>query len=141
MIREAEQRDRDRIEELYKILIPDDNEIIVINERIDQVKNDPHNFLFVNEIEGRIEGTILLTICLDVMYGNRPYAVVEYIIVDPACRGMGVGKELLKHVEDYCIKIECREILLMSNVKRIAAHDFFERQGFNNVAKGFLKKI
>ncbi|WP_162463112.1 GNAT family N-acetyltransferase [Paenibacillus psychroresistens] len=126
MIREAEQRDRDRIEELYKILIPDDNEIIVKKERIDQVKQDPHNFLYVNEIEGRVEGTVLLTICLDVMYGNRPYAVVEYVIVDPDCRGMGVGKELFNHVEDYCKKIGCREILLMSNVKRLAAHEFLK---------------
>lgn len=141
MIREAERQDRERIEELYKILIPDDNEIIVLNGRIDQIKQDPHNFLFVNEINGRVEGTVLLTICLDVMYGNRPYAVVENIIVDPDYRGMGVGKGLLKHLEDYCASVECRELLLMSNVKRTKAHEFFERQGFNHVAKGFKKYL
>jgi hypothetical protein len=32
MIREAERRDRERIEELYKILIPNDNEIKVLDE-------------------------------------------------------------------------------------------------------------
>lgn len=141
MIREAEHRDRERIEELYRVLIPDDNEIVVLNERIDQIKQDPHNFLFVNEINGRVEGTVLLSICLDAMYGNRPYAVVENIIVDPLCRGMGVGKELLQYIEDYCSKAACREVLLMSNIKRSAAHEFFERQGFNHIAKGFKKYL
>lgn len=141
MIREAERRDRERIEELYKILIPDDNEIVVLNERIDQFKQDPHNYLFVNEIEGRVEGTVLLTFCLDAMYGNRPYAVVENVIVDPNCRGNGVGKALFKHVESFCLKNECREVLLMSNVKRTAAHEFFERQGFSHAAKGFKKYL
>ncbi|MEX2415222.1 MAG: hypothetical protein WD424_03685 [Paenibacillaceae bacterium] len=49
MIREAEHRDRERIEELYRILIPDDNEIKVLHERIDQIKNDPNNYLLVYE--------------------------------------------------------------------------------------------
>lgn len=72
MIREAENRDRERIEELlYKILIPDDNEIMVLDERIEQIKNDPDNFLLVYELNGKVEGTVLLSFCPDAMYGNR----------------------------------------------------------------------
>lgn len=129
MIREAERRDRARIEELYKILIPDDNEIKVLHERIDQIKNDPNHYLLVYENEGTVMGTILLSFCPDAMYGNRPYAMLENLIVDPTCRGMGVGKQLFDHIEICCKAVDCREILLLSNVRRTEAHQFFERLG------------
>lgn len=143
MIRQTQHEDRDRIEELYKILIPEDDEINVLNERIDEFKIDPNQFLFVYEIEGRVEGTILLTFCLDAMYGNKTYAIVENIIVDPASwgKGIGKGKGMLNHIENCCREVNCREILLLSNTRRTEAHAFFERQGFNLVAKGYKKYL
>jgi GNAT superfamily N-acetyltransferase len=104
MIREAEHQDRERLEELYHILIPDDDEIVVLNERIDEFKQDPNHFLFVYIFEGRVEGTVLLSFCLDAMYGNRSFAVIENIIVDPAAWGTGIGKALLNHIEYCCRK-------------------------------------
>lgn len=141
MIRQAEYQDRDRIEELYKILIPNENEINVLEERIAEIKKDPNNFLFVYEIEGRAEGTVLLSFCLDPMFGNRSYAVVENIIVDPAFWGKGIGKQMLNHIEQCCRDKNCREILLMSNIRRTDAHVFFEHQGFSHIAKGFKKYL
>ncbi|MBW7473140.1 GNAT family N-acetyltransferase [Paenibacillus oenotherae] len=141
MIREAEIRDRARIEELYRILIPDADDINVLEERIEQIKRDSNNFLYVAEIDGRVEGTVLLSICLDAMFGNRPYAVAENIIVDPASRGKGVGKDLITCAVSQCKKLGCREVLLMSNLRRTEAHLFFERQGFSPVAKGFKKYL
>jgi N-acetylglutamate synthase-like GNAT family acetyltransferase len=141
MIREAEKRDRERIEALYKILIPDDNEIDVLDERIDQIKLDPNHFLFVYEHEGVAVGTMILSFCLDAMYGNRPFAVLENVIVHPSCRGLGIGKQLFKYIELRCKAAGCRELLLMSNVRRTEAHQFFEKMGFSAVAKGFKKYI
>ncbi len=141
MIREAEQRDRERIEELYKILIPDDDEIKVLNERIDQIKIDPNHFLLVFEMDRRVEGTVMLSLCPDAMYGNRPYAIMENLIVDPAFQGRGVGIQLFEYAEAHCKENNCREILIMSNVIRTSAHEFFEQRGFSHVAKGFKKYI
>lgn len=141
MIRQAERQDRDRIEELYKILIPNEDEINVLNERIDEIRKDSNNFLFVYEIEGRVEGTVLLSFCLDPMFGNRSYAVVENIIVDPNTWGKGIGKEMLNYIEYRCREVNCREILLMSNIRRTEAHVFFEHHGYNHVAKGFKKYL
>src|SRR5690554_2325629 len=118
MIREAERRDRARIEELYHLLIPDDHEIQVLEERIEQMKLDPNHYLLVYENEGIVVGTIILGFFLDAMYGNRPYALLENLVVDSACRGIGVGKQLFDHIEVRCRAVQCREILLMSNVRR-----------------------
>lgn len=49
MIREAEAKDREAIERLYKILIPGNENILVLEERINQIKASPNNYLFVFE--------------------------------------------------------------------------------------------
>jgi N-acetylglutamate synthase-like GNAT family acetyltransferase len=142
MIREAEIKDRSKIEELYKILIPNDDDIVVLEERIIQIKNDPNNFIFVSEEEGLVRGTLLMHICLDPMYGKRPFVLIENVIVDPSYRGKGIGTNLFNHVEEYCKTIACREILLMSNFKRVEAHKFFEKQGYNgDISRGFKKYL
>jgi hypothetical protein len=51
MIREAETKDRDAIQLLYEILCPDE-QINVLSERIEQIRNDSHNFLYVYDSYG-----------------------------------------------------------------------------------------
>ncbi|MDF2651051.1 MAG: Acetyltransferase, partial [Paenibacillus sp.] len=80
MIREAEANDSDLLEKLYKELAPNSKNIKVLPERIEQIKQDSNNFLFVYEESGIVQGTIFTTLCLDPMYQFRPYAVVENII-------------------------------------------------------------
>lgn len=141
MIREAEARDRDALEVLYRILIPDDDRIQVLEARIEQIRSDANHFLFVCERDGRVQGTALLSFCLDAMYGTRPFAVIENVIVDPRSQAGGVGKQLLSHVEQCCREANCTEILIMSSLHRTDAHLFFEKLGFQQVAKGFKKYI
>jgi len=141
LIREAEYQDRGSNRRTVKKLIPDDDEIKVLGERIVQIKNDPNHYLLVYEVEGKAVATVLLSFCLDAMYGNRPYAMLENVIVDPACRGMGIGRELFDYCEVLCKKVDCREILLLSHVRRTEAHEFFEQRGYVHVAKGFKKYI
>ena len=113
-----------------------------VPERIEQIKKDLNNFLFVYEESGIVRGTIFATLCLDSMYQFKPYAVVENIIVNTAFRGNGIGKRLLEHVEQMCILKGCTKIMLLSSASRIEAHEFFEKNGFNGtVSKGFKKYI
>ncbi|MFH5186088.1 GNAT family N-acetyltransferase [Paenibacillus sp. TAB 01] len=141
MIREAEARDRDALEALYRLLMPDDDRIQVVEERIEQIRRDANNFIFVSERENRVLGTALLHLCLDPMYGWRPFAVIENVIVDPQAQAGGVGRELLVHIEERCREAQCTEILIMSSLHRTEAHRFFEKLGFRQVAKGFKKYI
>lgn len=141
MIRQAEPKDRATLEELYRILMPDDDRIQVVEERIEQIRGDANNFIFVCERDGRVLGTALLHLCLDPMYGFRPFAVIENVIVDPYSQAGGVGRELLTHIEQCCREANCTEILIMSSLHRTEAHSFFEKLGFQQVAKGFKKYI
>jgi N-acetylglutamate synthase-like GNAT family acetyltransferase len=142
MIREAEGRDRDRLEQLYRMLVPTSKKLLVLEERIEEMRKDPRNFLFVYEEEGKLLGTLSLSICLDALHGMMSYGVIENIVIDEAQRGLGIGQKLMQHAEDYCRTIDCFKIMLLSNSKRERAHHFFEREGYSSsVSKGFKKYL
>lgn len=81
------------IESLYRALVPNSKNISVSGERLEQIKADPNNYLFVYEEGELVQGTIFVTLCLDSMYEFRPYAVIENFIVDGNAR----GRELVRN--------------------------------------------
>jgi GNAT superfamily N-acetyltransferase len=141
MIREAEPADKDAIQSLYKALCPD-APVYVLPERITELKQDPHNYLFVHENEGTISGTVFLTICPSPMFGFQPFGLIEYFIVDEKYRGQGIGNQLTDHVIQVCRDKKCTRIVLISNDHRKAAHALYESKGFSSSGKvGFVKYL
>ena len=141
MIREAEIKDREEIQYLYKQLCPD-APVNVQPERIEQLKGDSNNFLFVYEENGIVSGTVFITICLSPMFGFQPFAVLEYFIVNEKSRGQGIGDKLINHVFQVCRDNKCTVVLLLSSSHRNEAHHFFEKHGFDSSnKKGFVKYL
>lgn len=130
VLREALSYDAPAITRLYRILLPDDDNVVVTPERIGQIAADPHNFLFVIEDGGRVLATGFVTLCLDPMYVNRPYAVLENLVVDPAERNKGYGRFLATSIEAFCWQHRCTKIMLLSSAFRSEAHLFFAALGF-----------
>jgi N-acetylglutamate synthase-like GNAT family acetyltransferase len=143
MIREAEAKDVSAIAHLYSQLVRSvapDTTIDVREDRIEQIRTDPHNFLFVLEINDRICGSAFLTLCLDPLYRYQPYALLENFVIDESEQGKGYGTILARYVEHFCLQADCSKIMLLSNSKRSEAHTFFEKQGFSSeLKKGFVK--
>ena len=141
-IREAESRDCFAVESLYRALVPNSKNISVSGERLEQIKADQNNYLFVYEEEELVQGTIFMTLCLDPMYEFRPYAVIENFIVDGNARGREIGSQLLNHVTTVCVAKNCTKIMLLSSVSRVEAHEFFIKHGYNGtISRGFKKYI
>ena len=142
-IREAEARDTSAIHELYRQLVrpvAPDVEADVRADRIEQIRSDPHNFLWVLESEDRVVGTAFVTLCLDPMHSRQPYAVLENFIVDEGCRTKGYGAQLMRYTVDFCCRADCSKIMLQSHSSRSQAHAFFEAQGFSaEKKKAFVK--
>ncbi|WP_053367840.1 GNAT family N-acetyltransferase [Bacillus sp. FJAT-27245] len=142
MIREADRTDKTQIFNLYKMLVPNSKKMNVLEDQIDKLRRDPHNFLLVYEDEGEIVGTLTLNICLQALHGFRPYGVVENIVVHEQHRNKKIGQELLRYVEQYCKSIDCHRIMLLSNAERNNAHRFFEREGYDgSISRGFKKYL
>ena len=138
-IRKAVPGDAERIAELYRQLVGDPA-VAVEAERIRRVSSDPNTALFVCELDDVVQGSALVSLCADVMYGSQPFAVVENVVVNEAVRGAGLGAALLKHIEGFCLVENCSKIMLLSSIQRESAHRFFERAGFIGSSKrGFVK--
>ena len=143
MIRQAEAKDVPALSHLYHQLVRSvapDTMIDVREDRIEQIRTDPHNFLFVLEMKDRICGSAFLTLCLDPLYRYQPYALLENFVIDQGQQGKGYGTMLARYVEHFCLQADCSKIMLLSNSKRSEAHTFFEKQGFSSeLKKGFVK--
>lgn len=133
-VREASGADAAAIATLYRSLVSSPH-INVQEDRLETIAADPNNFIFVCEVAGVVCGTAFLTLCLDAMFGDQPYGVLENVVVAEAWRGKGIGRQLLAHAEEVCRIADCSKIMLLSTAAREAAHRFFEQQGFSAANK------
>ena len=89
-IREAERSDIPAISDLYRQLVhpvAPETEFEIRADQIDAVRADPHNFLFVLETVKQVCGSAFLTLCLDPMHGNEPYALLEHFFIERSYPG------------------------------------------------------
>lgn len=138
-IREATATDAKAVQGLYNELA-DDTDVNVDPSRIEEIAKNSNNFLFVISRNGRIEGTCFLTLCLDPMYGSQPYGVIENVVIHSESQNLGLGKNILKYVEHFCLKRDCSKIMLQSSITRREAHGFFESLAYKHTRKlAFVK--
>jgi GNAT superfamily N-acetyltransferase len=138
-VRPAKPQDSHRIAELYAQLVANPA-VNVLPERIAQIADDPNTGLFVCECNGLVEGTALVSLCADVMFGFQPFAVVENIVVNQTHRSTGLGAALIRHIETFCLRRDCSKIMLLSASQRADAHRFFGQAGFaGDTKRGFVK--
>jgi GNAT superfamily N-acetyltransferase len=139
VVRRATALDAPQIARLYAMLVTNPA-MHVLPERLAEIAGHPSTALFVFEANGILLGTVLVSLCADVMFGRRPFAVVENIVVDEAARGLRIGDRLLQAVDKFCLAADCSKIMLLSSASRESAHRFFERSGYSGTAKrGFVK--
>jgi N-acetylglutamate synthase-like GNAT family acetyltransferase len=138
VIRQAQGADAEALADLYRSLVADLS-INVLPERLEMLAADPHTYLLVCEVEGVVCGTALLTLCLDAMYGNQPYGLLENVVVTEGRRSHGIGSRMLRYVEELCRRHDCSKMMLLSADTRLEAHRFFERRGFSGTKRGFVR--
>jgi N-acetylglutamate synthase-like GNAT family acetyltransferase len=142
-IRQAEAKDVSALSRLYQQLVRSvapETVIDVREDRIEQIRVNAENFLFVLEINNQICGTAFVTLCLDPLYRYQPYGLLENFVIDENQQGKGYGAMLVRYVESFCLRADCSKIMLLSNSQRSEAHRFFEKQGFSQaLKKGFVK--
>lgn len=142
-IRTAVEADIPRILELYRQLainpvstapgpIPED-----YYKAFNAMSALPGYHLLVVEEDSAIVGTAVLAILPGLSHNARPFAVVEYVVVDEKYRGRGIGRELMDYARGLAEKAGCYKIMLTSDNRREDAHEFYESIGFEASAHGF----
>ncbi len=72
---------------------------------------------------------------------HRPQARVNDIVVSEGVRGRGIGEELLGRAEDLARKRGCFRMSLVTAGWREPAHSFYERRGWSDYGKWFVKQL
>ena len=82
------------------------------------------------------QGT-LMGFCVADIEGNEDYSfgMVGDVLVNPQCRGIGLGNTLLKTAIDWLRSKGIQEIYLESGKDNHPAHRFFEKRGFVHVSE------
>jgi GNAT superfamily N-acetyltransferase len=61
---------------------------------------------------------------------SRPFGFVEDVFVDEACRGSGLGKDLINKVTKLAKEKNCYKMIFTSRFEKDKLHDYYEKQGF-----------
>ena len=88
--------------------------------------------------DGRLAGALIAFWALK---GRTSYVVIEDLAVDPACRRLGIGDKLVRHVEE---KARDRKVIwsfLESGLNNHGAHDFFVEHGYAAISKVFARRL
>ena len=87
-----------------------------------------------------VVGTVMGIICLDLVGECKPFMVIENVIVKSVYQGRGIGKMLMKEIEDIGRKQDCYYTMFVSSGHRKEAHKFYEAIGYNlDFVQGFKK--
>jgi GNAT superfamily N-acetyltransferase len=141
-IRELTRDDLDALLEAYRDLHPQDDPLPARDEleRLwADVCADPR-LVYVGAFSGRrLLATCTAAIVPNFTRGARPYAVIENVWTHPDLRRRGLGSAVLRTLLSRCWSADCYKAMLLSGSHREAAHEFYERNGFDKHAKqGFV---
>jgi len=143
-IRKAIISDIPSVLRLYGSIGLDDKEILSI-ERATAIFNKfsqyPNYSLYVATIENEVVGTFELLIMDNLAHNGSPSAIVEDVAVDINYRSQGIGKKMMEYAMQICRQRGCYKLTLSSNLKRQAAHQFYENLGFTKHGYSFYVEL
>lgn len=104
---------------------------------LERLNADPHQHLMVAVREGRVVGTLQLSIIPGLSRRGSTRSIVESVRIHADERGSGLGTQLIEWAIDASRRHGCRLVQLTSDRTRTDAHRFYERLGFKASHLGF----
>ncbi|MFK0255398.1 GNAT family N-acetyltransferase [Streptomyces sp. NPDC090445] len=98
---------------------------------------DPHQHVVVAVRDGRVVGTLQLTIVRGLSRKGATRSIIEGVRVHADERGSGLGTRFIEWAIEQSRREDCHMVQLTSDVTRTDAHRFYERLGFTPSHVGF----
>ncbi|MEU1512429.1 GNAT family N-acetyltransferase [Streptomyces sp. NPDC005811] len=114
---------------------PDD--LTPYRKALERLTADPNQRLVVAVREGRVVGTLQLTIIPGLSRRGATRSVIEGVRVHADERGSGLGTRFIEWAIEESRRENCQLVQLTSDVSRTDAHRFYERLGFVASHVGF----
>jgi len=142
-IRAATDADLASILALY-VEVEDNGRVLSIEQArsiLARMKSYPDYKVYVAMLGRSIVGTFALLIMDNLAHMGAPSGVVEDVVVRTDWRGKGVGKQMMRFAMDRCRERGCYKLALSSNLKREAAHRFYDGLGFQRHGYSFVVEL
>lgn len=104
---------------------------------LDRLIGDPNQHLMVAVREGRVVGTLQLSVIPGLSRRGSTRSIIEGVRVHADERGSGLGTRLIEWAIDASRRQGCQLVQLTSDKTRTDAHRFYERLGFKASHLGF----
>ncbi|MFD3377239.1 MULTISPECIES: GNAT family N-acetyltransferase [unclassified Streptomyces] len=108
---------------------------------LERLADDPNQHLVVAVREGRVVGTLQLTIIPGLSRKGATRSIIEGVRVHADERGSGLGTRFIEWAIDRSRSEGCQLVQLTSDVSRIDARRFYERLGFTASHVGFKLQL
>lgn len=102
-----------------------------VRRRLTQVGQAEDHAVYVAVRDGRLVGWI--HVCARPLVQVDHAAEIEGLVVDEACRGRGIGRLLIRQIEQWTREKGCDTIYVRSNIIREGAHAFYQDLGYENI--------
>jgi len=102
----------------------------------DAIDGDPNNEVVVAERDGKVIGTLQLTLIPNLTYQGGVRALIEGVRVDSTVRSVGIGRILFEWAIDQAKQRGCHMVQLTADKTRPDAHRFYESLGFSASHEG-----
>ncbi|MGB0722814.1 MAG: GNAT family N-acetyltransferase [Gammaproteobacteria bacterium] len=107
----------------------------------ERMQRYPDYVLYVGEMNGAIVASHALLIMDNLGHRGAPSAIVEDVVVAPQWQGRGIGRAMIAHALEIARERGCYKLVLSSNRRRLAAHRFYERLGFERHGYSFVMPL
>ncbi|MFB7931811.1 GNAT family N-acetyltransferase [Streptomyces sp. NPDC056039] len=104
---------------------------------LERLSSDPNQRLVVAVREGRVVGTLQLTIIPGLSRRGATRSIIEGVRIHADERGSGLGTLLIEWAISESRDSGCQLVQLTSDTSRTDAHRFYERLGFTASHTGF----
>ncbi|MFG2573582.1 GNAT family N-acetyltransferase [Streptomyces sp. NPDC048481] len=108
---------------------------------LERLTADPNQRLVVAVREGRVVGTLQLTIVPGLSRRGSTRSIVEGVRVHADERGSGLGTRFIEWAIEESRRANCQLVQLTSDNTRTDAHRFYERLGFVASHVGFKLQL
>ncbi|MEY9992690.1 GNAT superfamily N-acetyltransferase [Streptomyces sp. V4I8] len=108
---------------------------------LERLSSDPNQHLVVAVREGRVVGTLQLTVIPGLSRKGATRSIIEGVRIHADERGSGLGTQLIEWAVAESRRQNCQLVQLTSDNTRTDAHRFYERLGFTASHVGFKLQL
>jgi ribosomal protein S18 acetylase RimI-like enzyme len=140
LVREATAADIPAVLGLYTQPDLDDGKVLPADQAralFERFSRYPDYTLYVAQEGEEIVGSFALLVMDNLGHLGAPSGIVEDVVVAPARHGNGIGQAMMRFALERCREKRCYKLVLSSNAKRLRAHAFYERLGFERHGYSF----